>query len=236
MVGIWLMITNELCQVISTLMDKIKISINSLPMNSVIRINKMQNFTRSFLLLTVILATAIFFSCNSSKYEDELNKIDSLIVINENIGMMMAEGDTALALEARAEFAKNWKIIQEVVESIEDVEMIRENEYWPYITNYEAKDRALKKLIRKYKSMDNARRENEIQLSDLHNSVRRNQIPADSIEMYINMESIAVYNLEHDVNMYLPEFINTLHLLDSLHQYTPDAVNSYRVLLDKSKK
>lgn len=205
-------------------------------MNPVVRIMKMHILTRLLLLQAMILATAIFFSCNSSKYEDELNKIDSLIVINDNIGRMMAEGDTVLALEARAEFAKNWKLIQEVVESIEDVELIRENEYWPYITNYEAKDRALKKLIRKFNSMDNARRENVKQLSDLRNSVRSNQVPSDSIEIYINMEAIAVYNLEHDANMYVPEFIKTLHLLDSLHQYTSDAVNSYRMLLEKSRK
>lgn len=193
-----------------------------------------RNNLRIVATLIAIFAAGVILSCSQNKFSDELNKIDNLIVINDSVGRMLESVDSVQVLNSRKIFEDNWKLIREVVESIDDVELLRENEYWTYITNYESHDRALKKLIRKYNRLVLVQRDNRQQLEDLHSSVKRNQIPADSIDLYITSENLAVANMEHEANLYIPDLKRTLHLLDSLHQHVPAAIQSYEAVRRKS--
>jgi hypothetical protein len=191
------------------------------------------------LLGIVALAAMITFgstSCGTRHHPDELNKIDSLIVINDKSGHMLAEVDTIQAIEARKIFAENWKKIREVVESIDDVESVRDNDYWAYITQYESYDRSLKKHFRKFNKMKSSQQENAKQLSDLFTAVKRDQIPEDSIPLYIRMETIAVLDLQMQVEQLIPQMQGTIRTLDSLHQYADEAYKKYRILAEGKRR
>ncbi|MFO7723725.1 MAG: hypothetical protein R6V49_10945 [Bacteroidales bacterium] len=190
------------------------------------------NYLLAILGIIVVAALITFgnTSCGARHHADELNKIDSLMVINDSAGILLAGVDTVRAAEARGVFAENWSQIREVVESITDIESVRAHESWPYITQYESFDRSLKKQIRKYNKMNAAQRENAKQLEDLYNSVKRNQIPEDSIKLYIDTEGLAVRELWMEADLLIPQIKRTIQTLDSLHQYSGEALEKYKLL------
>jgi hypothetical protein len=190
------------------------------------------------LLGIVTLAAMMTFShtsCSTHHHADELNKIDSLIVINDSVGFLLAGVDTVTALEARKIFSENWSKIKEVVEGISDVEAVRAHESWAIIMQYEANDRSLKKQIRKFNKMNEWQRDNSKQLSNLYQSVKRNKIPEDSLAFYINIEGMAVLDLRMQTEQLIPEMQRTISTLDSLHPISSEALEKYKLLAAKKK-
>ncbi len=186
-----------------------------------------------FMLIPVFILTIIGFACHTHRFDGELNQIDSLMVINDSMGSILADVDTVALLKARQTFTLNWKKINDILDSIEDAGQIRGNEYYTFITQYSNTDRSLKKHHRRFMRLSQLQAENGSQLKDLYASVKRNQIPEDSVPVYILNEASAVSALQQDVLKYMTGVRNEVQVLDSLHQYASEAIASYRKTLKK---
>lgn len=182
-------------------------------------------------VLSLLILTQLFsYSCRNEQEKKALQKIDSLIVINDSVGVFLSQIDSSKVLASRELFADNWKIINDILDSIDDAEMIRNHEYWDYITTYEANNRALRKLLLKFNNLNYNHRTNSVQLATFRQSLRRSQIPTDSLDFYISLERAPVIDVERESYLYMPALISSFNALDSLHQYAPDAIREFRKL------
>ncbi len=181
-------------------------------------------FVAALLLASVYLST----SCTGIKHKEEIRTIDSLILVNERVAEMLQSIDTVMLHDARKTFARNWVTVKLLVDSLEGKTDLRDDEFWQYVVSYSATDRSLKKLHRRFNNMKSVHKDNEYQLQTLRKSVKKDQIPEDSMVMFIAEEAIAVYNTHHEAEMYLPDLKRTIHVLDSLHQFVPEAVDHLR--------
>lgn len=184
-----------------------------------------------FLALVTLI---VFTSCNR-KNAATLNNIDSLIVVNDSCGQMMLTIDSIHILDSRKIFADNWKVINSLIDSIGNPDLIQNDTMWNYITMYENQDRSVKKLVRRYQRLMNVYHENKHQLTTLKESVRRNKIPEDSLQAYVSMEGLEVFHLQKETFLYMPDLRSGIAVLDSLHQYAKGAIVHYRSLKDAGK-
>jgi hypothetical protein len=179
----------------------------------------------SWILLCCLMA------CNSGGSKSELNKIDSLIVINDSIGVELDKVDTSHVKSSRAAFAENWKVIEPLIDSLSDPEKVRHDSMWSFIMAYENKDRIVKRLMKHYHQMITINSINRQQLSSLKVSIRNRTIPSDSVEEYISREGEEVMNLRNEMLLFSNDLQVSLLALDSLAQSAPQAVEYYKTLL-----
>ncbi len=183
-------------------------------------------------ILLITLVSSIFliltFSCHRKGSPEDLKNIDSLIAINDSIGVALAEVDSSAILRSRETFANHWKIISPMVDSLAVKNEVRTDSMWQYISLYEAKDRQVKKLMRRYRHMMDVYKINRHQLSTFHQSVANGQIPSDSVPIYTSREGLEVYALQQEVQLYLDDLISSAATLDSLHHFAPAAIDHYK--------
>jgi CMP-2-keto-3-deoxyoctulosonic acid synthetase len=194
--------------------------------------------SRNFVAIvaSALLAGLVATSCTRTKSPESILHIDSLIVVCDSTGMLLNQVDTNKVILSRKRFAEYWSQIRSSIDSMEHAEEIKGDEFWNYITLYEANDRSLKKLIRRYNNLKSRYLENKNQLLTLRASVNKNQIPEDSLVYYIFTEGVAVAETQHEADLYVPELLKTVHVLDSLHPYAPEAVAHYQKIGSKTKK
>jgi len=182
------------------------------------------------IILSILSALAFGVSCGDRKHQKALDKIDSLFVLSDSMDMWLDDIDTIKIVEGRKKFAENWVLIKKEVEAIDDVILIRDSIYWPYITNYETHDRMLKKLYKRYKSLSRQLRFTQNQLNGLKHDIRKDKIQKDSINIYVLDESSSIYFLMKEARIIYSNIGPMSHRLDSLHQYADGAVEHYRDL------
>lgn len=193
---------------------------------------------RIYLAISVValLTGLIAASCTRTKSPESIRHIDSLMRVSDSTGMLLSQVDTNNVILSRKRFAEYWKQIRSSIDSTEHAEEIKGDEYWNFITLYEANDRSLKKLFRRYNKLMTQYQENRNQLLTLRASVNKNQIPEDSLVYYIFTEGVAVAETQHEADLFVPELLKTVHVLDSLHPLAPDAVAHYQKIRSKLKK
>lgn len=184
-------------------------------------------------ILVCLLILPLLTSCLRKGSQEDIAKVDSLIQINDSIGSTLALVDTAGILISRDTFAAHWSQIKPLVETISEKGDVMNDSMWQYITLYEAKDRQVKKLIRRFRYMNSAWKTNQHQLSTLRESVYKGQIPADSVQLYIQREGMEVLSLQEEARLYLDDLISSANVLDSLHRYAPDAIEHYQAAVQK---
>ncbi len=186
--------------------------------------------------LMCLLAFAALTSCFRKGSQEDIAKVDSLILINDSIGAALDQVDTTGILNSRDTFAANWSRIKPLVEAIPEKSEITGDSMWQYITLYEAKDRQVKKLIKRMRYMSSAWKTNQHQLSTLRESVYKGQIPADSVQIYIQREALEVMTLQEEVRLYLDDLISSSGVLDSLHRLAPAAIGHYQAENQKHQR
>lgn len=175
-------------------------------------------------------AVLILASCGSSKYENEITSIDSLMLINDSTAALLEQIDTTGILKSRGQFAENWKVIKANIDAIQNPDVIRDTVYWPYITFYEGQDRRIKKLFKKLRVANKEYDLNEKQLTDLKFSLKKELIPQDSVSIYMMDEELAVTKLNLAVKSLVNTLIEVHHSLDSLHQHADEAIQHYSAI------
>lgn len=184
-------------------------------------------------VLVILVIIPLLTSCFRKGSADDLAKVDSLIQINDSIGSALAMVDTTGILVSRDTFAANWGRIKPLVETISEKGEVKNDSMWQFITLYEAKDRQVKKLIKRMRYMNSAWKTNQHQLSTLRESVYKGQIPADSVVLYIQREGIEVMTLQEEARLYLDDLISSSGVLDSLHRIAPAAIGHYQAEVQK---
>ncbi len=182
----------------------------------------------ALLFFAVMFSFPVFFSsCRSANERYLLKQIDTLMDMHEETASLIKMVDTNAVNSSRQAYSDNWKKMMMVIEEIEDIKLVKESEYWNYITLYESKDRQLKKLLRRFNNMYERHKVNETQLKTFRNSVRRDQIPGDSVQYYLEVEGAAVNDLNREAKAWIPEIVVTKNALDSLSNIWGDAFNYF---------
>ncbi len=175
---------------------------------------------KKFFLMVVtaaILWPLLFSSCTSTKYLDEVNKIDSLLIVLDESEVLLNKADTN-------EIAEHFEIYLNNLDRIRDHFTDRDDEEaWSIYTRYGLLRKPLRDYKKNYHEFMGEIRYARQQLHALKDNLRRNTFEPEQVEEYMHEEATFVEyirlsseNLYNNTSLYHGMFIELTPKIDSL--------------------